>query len=223
MHPDTVISEISAIQVKLLYIHFKSVKINEDIQRTNSLTFSDLESPEAISRKGEIAYNLIDVIALFESYNSLIADIFQYPNIKKYLNAKLTSKLGDVQKRTAKWKYVRNKIGGHVDILPIQDFCKQYNYLGVFISNNLEADFKGVLILQMIESAINSTLSKSKLFPNELLLTTPSDIERLILKVNEDWKPCINLFEYINKLFYRIGRKDKLRLISKEDIGIIKF
>lgn len=223
MNDNTIISEISAIQVKLLFLHFKSVKINEDIQRINSISFTNPESPEAINRRGEIAYHIIDIIALFESYNSFVSNIYNYKNIAKHLNAKLRTKLGNIQKTTAKWKHIRNKIGGHIDIEPIQEFCDLYNYKGVFISNNLEADFKGILILQMIESALNSTLDKSKLFKNTLILTEPSDLAKMISKINDDWKPCLDLFGDIFKLLYKIGKKDKLMVIRKEDIGIIKF
>jgi len=183
MENDTVISEISAIQVKLLFLHFKSIKINEDIQRINSISFSDPESPEAIKKKGEIAYCIIDIIALFESYNSFVRNINNYENIAKYLKRRLRRKLENIKISTAKWKHVRNKIGGHIDIKPIQEFCETYSYKGVFISNDLEADFKGILILQMIESAINSTLNKSKLFSKKVILTQESDLGKIISKI----------------------------------------
>lgn len=223
MDNNTIISEISAIQVKLLFLHFKSIKIIEDIRRTNSIAFSDSASHEAIKKRGEIAYSIIDIIALLESYNSFVSNIYNYKNIAKYLNSKLKSRLGNIQKSTAKWKHVRNKIGGHVDIKPILEFCDNYNYKGVFISNDLEADFKGILILQMIESAINSTLDKSKLFEGKIVLTNQSDLAKLVGKINEDWKPCLDLFGTIFKLLYKIGKKDKLKVIRKENIGIIKF
>ena len=223
MDNDTIITEISAIQVKILYLHFKSVKINEDIRRIDLIQFSDPKSPEAIKKRGEIAYSIIDIIALFESYNSFVKNINNYKNITKYLNKKLRTRLENIKTSTARWKHVRNKMGGHVDIKPIQEFCEIYNYKGVFISNNLEADFKGILILQMIESAINNTLDKSKLFDSQIILTEQADLGRLISKINQDWKPCIDIFNDIFKLLYKIGKKDKLKLISKEDIGLIKF
>ena len=223
MENNTIISEISTIQVKLLFLHFKSVRINEEIQRINSIPFSNRESPEAIKKKGEIAYCIVDIIALFESYNSFVSNIYSYKNISKYLDSKLRTRLGNIQKTTAKWKHVRNKIGGHIDIEPIQEFCENYNYKGVFISNDLEADFKGILILQMIESAINSTLDKSKLFDNKVKLTEQSDLDRLIRKITQDRNPCLDMFGDVFKLLYKIGKKDKLKKITKEDIGIIKF
>ena len=223
MEDNTVIPEVSAIQVKLMYVHFRSIKINDDIMRINSMEFSDPTKPDAIKKKGELAYCIIDIIALFENYNSLVRNIYNYENIEKHLNRKLKSKLEIIRKITADWKHVRNKIGGHVDIKLIREFCEENNYNGVFISNEFEADFKGILILQMIESAINSTLSKSLLFDSNLKLTEPSDLGKLVSKIMEDWKPCVNLFKDVLEFLYKIGKKDKLKRINKEDIGIIKF
>lgn len=223
MNENTLISEISAIQVKLLFLHFKSVKINDDIARINQTEFSSNSVADAIKKRGEMAYNIIDIVVLFESYNSLINNIYNYKKIAKHINSELRFKLGKIQKLTAKWKFVRNKIGGHVDIEPIQEFCDLYEYKGVFISNNLEADFKGILILQMIESAINSTLDKSNLFENKLVLTNKVDLEKLISKINQDWKPCFDLFSDISKFLYKIGKKDKLKTIKGKDVGLIKF
>ncbi len=223
MEDNTIISEVSAIQVKLLYVHFRSIKINDDIDRIKNIEFLDPTAPDAIKKKGELAYSIIDIIALFENYNSLVRNIYNYENIKKHLNRKLKSKLEHIRKITADWKHVRNKIGGHVDIKPILEFCEDNNYKGVFISNELEADFKGVLILQMIESAINSTLNKSQLFESPLKLTESSDLNKLVVAIMRDWKPCFDLFSDISKLLYKIGKKDKLKLIDKKDIGIIKF
>lgn len=223
MEDNTVIPEVSAIQVKLMYVHFRSIKINDDIMRINSMEFSDPTKPDAIKKKGELAYCIIDIIALFENYNSLVRNIYNYENIEKHLNRKLKSRLEIIRKITADWKHVRNKIGGHVDIKPIREFCEENNYNGVFISNEFEADFKGILILQMIESAINSTLSKSLLFDSNLKLTEPSDLGKLVSKIMEDWKPCVNLFKDVSEFLYKIGKKDKLKRINKEDIGIIKF
>ncbi|SHJ57742.1 hypothetical protein SAMN04488028_101559 [Reichenbachiella agariperforans] len=220
---DFVITEVSALQTKLLYLHFKSVKINDDIQRINSINFTDSSSKESITKKGEIAYNLVDIISLFEGYWSLADNIFKYKNVSTHLNSNLNTHLKDLRRRTGKWKHVRNKIGGHLDINTIIDFCEDYNYKGVFISNELEADFKGVLILQMIESAVNSTLEKSHLFKNDLILTEPRDLNLLIDKINEDWLVCLQSFEIVSKFLYKMGKKDKLHRITADDIGIIKF
>ncbi len=219
----TLTTEISSIQIKLLFLHFKSVKINDDIRRIDSIPFKEEVSPERIQTKGEIAYNIIEIISIFENYNSLVSDIFNTARIRDKLTSEITKELSHIRHTTDKWKYVRNKIGGHVDLGPINEFCRDYNYKGVFVSNHLEADFKGVLILQMIEGAINSTIEKSKLFPNRLVLTKQEDLKKLVDKLNSDWWPCIALAKSLSMFLYSIGKAEKMKEIRSEDIGIINF
>ena len=219
----TLTTEVSSIQIKVLYLHFRSVKINADIERINSTYQGNPKSAEAIEGKGEIAFDIVDIISLFENYNSLVNDIYKFESISRKLTSELRRELNDLRNATSKWKYIRNKIGGHLDIEPIQKFCLTYNYSGVFISNELEADFKGILLLQMIESAINSTLVKSKLFENQLTLTTPQDLNKLIVKLHSDWKLCFDIFHSLMRFLYSIGKDEKLKAIAKEDIGLIKF
>lgn len=223
MNNDVVITEISAIQVKLLFLHFKSLKINREIEQIKATSDSLNSIEERIVSNGDIAYSLIDIISSFESYNSLASNFFKYENMTKHLNSSVKRILGGIQKTTGPWMHVRNKIGGHIDIDPILEFCDAYNYKGVFISNKLKADFKGVLILQMIESAINITLHKSKLFDDKLILTDTSSLNKLITRINKDWKFCLDIFEPLSKFLYKIGKKDKLKKITSEDVGIIKF
>ena len=219
----TLTTEISSIQIKVLYLHFKSIKINADIERINSTYNGNPESSETIKGKGDIAFDIIDIISLFENYNSLVGDIYNFENVGQKLTPELRNELGALRKSTSKWKHARNKLGGHLDIEPIQEFCANYNYNGVFISNQLEADFKGVLILQMIAAAINSTLNNSKLFDSKLNLTNSEDLNKLILKINEDWKMCLDIFHSLIKFLYDIGKVEKLKSITKNDIGLIKF
>ena len=221
----TVNSEISALQVKLLYLQFKSIKINNEMNSFKDVSeFDSTESPEAIKSRGEIAYSVIDVIALFENYHSFANDVFNstYP-LTQTMESELIAKLKTIRKVTAQWKHVRNKIGGHLEIDRIKDFCGFHNYKGVFLSNNLEADFKGVLLPMMLGSAINSTLSKSRLFDSELNLTDPQDMNRFIIKFNESWKLCIDLFADFSVYLYKIGKQEKLAVSSPQDIGLIKF
>jgi len=160
---NTITTEVSAIQVKSLYLNFKTIKINDSINQINSLRFENSATPEAISARGEIIYDVIDAITLFENYHSLCDDILKSPNLGPVLTSDLSSYLKLVRKKMSQWKHVRNKLGGHLNLQAIEGFCKKHNYKGVFISNHLEADFKGVLLNMMLESAINETLEKSKL------------------------------------------------------------
>lgn len=187
------------------------------------MQFPDPSKPDAIKQKGEIAYDIIDIVALFENYNSLVADIFKLKLIEQKLPIILKEELNTLKKVTSKWRFVRNKIGGHIDLEPIQEFCATYNYNGVFISNHLEADFKGILLLQIIESALNMTLDNSKLFNSKLTLTNPLDLNKFVSKMNSDWWLCLKIFESLSKFLYDIGKKEKLKTITEKDIGIIKF
>lgn len=206
-----------------MYIHYKTRKINENIERINALTFEEPKSPEAFSKHGERMYDVIDVITLFENYHSLINDILKRKLLSSKLSPKAREELKEVRKITNKWKHVRNKIGGHLELGTIREFCEKYNYKGVFISDNLEADFKGVLLLMMVESAINSTNKKSHLFSKELQLTQSNDLRLFITKFMADWAKCLFLFKTILEFLYGLGKLEKLKTLSIEEIGIIKF
>lgn len=75
----------------------------------------------------------------------------------------------------------------------------------------------------MLESAVNSTLIKSNLFPRELKLMEPNDMKIFIEQFNMDWKIYLDLFKPVFEFIYALGKKEKLENISKDDIGIIKF
>ena len=223
MTDNSLTSDISAIQIKLQYLHFKSIKINEEIDRIRSIQFPNPSSPEAIKTKGEYSFCTIDLISLFEGYNSLLRNILNNKYLLKRLDIDLKTKIEDVKIITGKWKHVRNKIGGHLDIKVIKSFCDKYNYKGVFITNHLEADFKGVILLQIIKSAINNTLNKSHLFEKELILTNIEGIDIFLNKINLDWKRCFLLFNDLSSFLYRIGKSEKMQQIGDKTIGIIKF
>lgn len=216
-------TDISSMQVKLMYLHFKTIKVNESIERINDLKFDNPKTPEAIASKGNLIYDVIDVIIMFESYHSLVDELIRNRLLSSKFNVELKRELQNVRKVMSQWKHVRNKIGGHLDLTVIEEFCKKYNYNGVFISENLEADFKGVLLLMMLETAINSTNEKSNLFEEDLVLTKPLGLNKFNKKFMDDWLLCLNLFESIQEFFYSIGRSEKMKFISKENVGIIKF
>ncbi|GJM36556.1 MAG: hypothetical protein DHS20C18_55570 [Saprospiraceae bacterium] len=220
---NTITTEISGIQVKSLYIHFKTIKINNSINRINSLEFNTLATPEAISAKGDIIYDVIDAITLFENYHSLCEDVLKSPSLGPNLKSDLSSYLKLARKKMSQWKHVRNKLGGHLNLEVIEKICEKHNYKGVFITNHLEADFKGILLKMMLESAINETLDKSKLFEEEIRLTSPLGLSKFIDLFMDDWEIVLNLFPKLNKFIYEIGKEEKLNLITENDIGIIKF
>jgi len=220
---NTITTEVSGIQVKSLYLHFKTIKMNNSIERINSLRFENIATPEAISAKGEIIYDVIDAITLFENYHSLCDDVLKSPNLGPILTSGLSNYLKSARKKMSQWKHIRNELGGHLNLEIIENFCEKHNYKGVFISNHLEADFKGVLLKMMLESAINETLEKSKLFEGTIRLTNFSDLEKFMDLFMSDWEVVLHLFTKLNEFIYQIGKKQKLEIITKADIGIIKF
>ena len=208
---------VSALQVKILYLHYKSFKINSELRRlSKEINFNQANS--SMRKRGELAYCAIDVITLFESYNSYAKDFFSHSKNIKLLDDDFKNKLSYVQKITANWKYVRNKIGGHVDFDTIIRFCDKYNYKGIFLGKNLEIDFKAILLLQMIESAVNSTLNKSRLFDDEICLTNLNDINIFVDKLNLDWLPCIKLLNQSFDFFKKVGLQNRLEVIRIESI-----
>lgn len=206
---------ISALQIKILYLHYKSFKINSEINRlSKEIDFYKLDLSKKI--RGDLAYCAIDVISLFESYNSYTTNFFSTKICP--LDDDFKTKLGYVQKITSKWKHVRNKIGGHVDLDVIVKFCDRYDYKGIFLGRNLEVDFKAILLLKMIESAINCTLNKSKLFEAELSLTNIVDLNKFVDKLKLDWLPCIELLNQSFEFFKKVGLQNKLEVIRIESI-----
>ena len=75
----------------------------------------------------------------------------------------------------------------------------------------------------MLGSAINSTLSKSHLFESEVNLTDPQNLNRFIIKFNESWKLCLDIFADFSIFIYKIGKQEKLSVSTPDDIGIIKY
>ncbi|MBT7093600.1 MAG: hypothetical protein HN936_10160, partial [Bacteroidetes bacterium] len=193
------------------------------IQRINKLRFRKPATPKAIIAKGEILYDVIDAITLFENYHSLCDDVLQSKTLGPSLPEKLVKYLKLTRKKMAQWKHVRNNLGGHLNLDVIRGICEFHNYRGVFVSNHLEADFKGVLLNMMLGKAVNETMSKSKLFVKEIDLTNPGDLNEFITLFMADWRITLDLFSKLNEFLYKIGRKEKMGTMFAGDIGIIKF
>ncbi|MBK7809148.1 MAG: hypothetical protein IPJ51_23110 [Saprospiraceae bacterium] len=218
---ETITTEIAAIQVKSLYLHFKTVKINESILNTNKLKFANPASPEALAKKGELLFDVIDAITLFENYHSLCDDVLNSRLIGPKLTEKVSAYLKNLRKIMAQWKHVRNKLGGHLNIENITSICDKHNFKGVFISNFIEADFKAILLNMLVEESVNSSLNKSQLFEGEITLTNPSDLGRFVTKFMENWNVALNLNSILLEFLYDIGKSEKLKVTN--EIGIIKF
>lgn len=116
--------EISVMQVKIMYLHYKSIRINENIRTLSSKQFESLKSTEALITRGTIVYDIVDVIALYENYHSFSDKMLKYNGFASAIPYSLKKALTEVRKRMTKWKHVRNKIGGHLDTESVLEFSR---------------------------------------------------------------------------------------------------
>jgi len=219
----TLTVEVSGIKVKTMYLHCKLVKINDDFLRINEMKFNNPASPKAFSTYGERVYNVIDTITLFENYYSLCDEILKSQELGPLLPLDLSQYLKALRKKMSQWKHVRNKLGGHLNLGVIMELCEKNNYKGVFLSNHIIEDFKGVLLYKMLGEAVNNTLSKSKLFDSELELTKPQDFNLFIGVFMNDFRFTLELLNRIFSFLYDIGRAEKISVSTQLDIGLINF
>ncbi len=220
----TLTSRVAAIEVKMLHLQFRMKKIFEDQKLLNSQQ-SDLKgNRETIKGMNNAAYSFIDMLVTMENLYQLVNDIFATPEIRQRFNKDMYQLLNNTKKLTQKWKPVRNKLGGHIDIEIVEQFCEKHNYKGVFITDDLEADL-GVLNMLMIESAVNSARNVSDIFERDLNLKQngiPQEMKLLVDTINKDWNTAFGYFEPMMKFIYEIGKKEKLAKSHPDDLkGIV--
>ncbi len=223
-HTTTLTSRVAAIEVKMLHLQFRMKKIFEDQQYLNEQRSNFKENREIIKGMNNAAYNFIDMLVTMENLYQLISDIFATPEIREKFNQDMYKLLNKTKKITQKWKPVRNKLGGHIDIEVIVQFCEHHNYKGVFISDDLESDL-GVLNMLMIESAVNSARNVFDIFGRDINLKNngmPTEIKLLVDTINEDWNTAFEYFAPMMQFLYEIGKKEKLKNSHPEDLkGIV--
>lgn len=232
----TLTYDIAAIHVKLFHLWFRVKKISDDkesLKKKNSealmkfksgalMEFKSKELMKFIHAVKYTVYALIDQVIAMEHISCLICDIFDSKTIKPYLNKDDTTLLNKIKKVTKKWRFVRNKLGGHIDSTMVEEMCKLYDFKGIFLSDNNEADGT-ILNIMLIIQAINSTRKSNDIFGRDLDIKKDfSDIPTFIDELNGDWDTVTNnSFEYLMNLLYKIGMKEKLRDTNTEDqIGL---
>jgi hypothetical protein len=159
------------------------------------------------------------MLITFEHMFQLVNDIFNTPELKQRLDQTTIQLLGDVRRIAQKWKQVRNKLGGHIDIEIVEKFCKDHNYYGVFISNDLEADI-GLLNMFLIESAMNAARTKSDILGRELNLKNNGvapEMKLFVNTLNNDWNAMFSYFEPLMKFLYEVGKKEKMGCTDPKD------
>jgi len=220
----TLIHRVAAIQVEMLHIQFRKKKIFEDQKRLATKDNSNISPRESLKVNYGAVYNTIDMIITFEHLYQLFNQIFATPELKDNFDEDLVKILGDARKTAQKWVSVRNKIGGHIDIEVAEAFCKQNNYKGVFLSDDLEADVT-VLNMLLIFSAINEVKDKNKLFERDLDLKKygiNNEMKMFVEKLNEDWELVFSYFKPMMEFLYKLGKKEKLlATIPSERNGVV--
>lgn len=220
----TLTSRVASIEVKMLHLQFRMKKIYEDQKMLNRQMPQFKNNREIIKGMKNAAYNCIDMLVTMGNLYQLINDIFATPEIREKFDKDMCQLLNQTKKITQKWKPVRNKLGGHIDIEIVEQFCAQHNYKGVFISNDLELDM-GALNILMIESAVNSARNVSDIFGRDLNLKQngiPQEIKLLVETLNKDWNTAFGYFEPMMEFLYKIGKEEKLANSHPGDLkGIV--
>ena len=215
----TLTNRVAAIQVKMLHLQFRMKKIYEDQKLLNSKLPSYKTPRELIKGMNNAVYSAIDMLITFEHMFQLVNDIFGTPELKDRLDQSTTKLLGNVRKVAQKWKHVRNKLGGHIDIEIAETFCEEHNYCGVFLSDDLEADI-GMLNMLLIESAVNSVRSKSDILGRDLDLKNNGigpEIKLFVETLNNDWNTVFGYFEPLMTFLYKVGKKEKMECTDPKD------
>ncbi len=219
----TLTYRIAALQVKMLHIQLRMRKIYEDQKIINEKMNNFKSNRELIKGSNTTIYSSIDMIITMEHLHQLVSDIFATKEITQHFDKEMYKILNSTRDITKKWKYVRNKIGGHIDMDVAEDFCEKHNFKGVFISEDLETDLSAINML-LLESAINSARKSSDIFGRDLELKNnlAGEIGIFVNKLNSDWNTAFAYFKPLSKLMYSVGKKEKIAWAGPDNIeGII--
>jgi hypothetical protein len=114
--PTTLTSRVAAIEVKMLHLQFRMKKIFEDQKLLNSQLPNLKGNREIIKGMNNASYSFIDMLVTMENLYQLVNDIFATSEIRERFTKDIYQLLNKTKKLTQKWKPVRNKLGGHIDI-----------------------------------------------------------------------------------------------------------
>ncbi|PCJ15142.1 MAG: hypothetical protein COB02_18290 [Candidatus Cloacimonadota bacterium] len=207
----TLTNRVAAIQIKMLHIQYKMVKTFEDQKALNSLNEFKNDRDKVKGLKNS-TYSFIEMISTFEYIEGLMNDILQTKEINYKLDHKLKKQLKKVKSRASKWKPMRHKIGGHIDIKVLEDLCKKNGYKGVFISDDLYSDAT-ILNLLYIQESFNAGRQKSNLLDEDIDFTKfglANEIEKLVKLINDDWDFVFQYFNPMMEALYKMGKQEKM-------------
>lgn len=217
-HKSTLTTKVAAIQTKMLHLQFRMKKIYEDQSLLNEKKASFKTNRETIRGLTNSAYSFIDMLITMEHAHQLMKDFFATQELTQHFDKNTYTLLNDVKKISEKWKYVRNKLGGHIDSQVVEEMCVNHNFKGVFLSDDLETDV-GVLNMLLIESAINAARKSHDIFGRELEMKKklPGEVEAIVTKLNEDWNAVFSYFKPLMELLYKAGKEEKILATSPEE------
>ena len=127
----TLTSKVAALQFKMLHIQFRAVKISEDQSRLNEVECTD--NRDKIKKFRNAAYSTIDMIICMEHILGVLNDLLSMTELRSRMDLDLLKKDNESKKAAARWKPVRNNVGGHLSIDAFSEFCEQHNYKGVLL------------------------------------------------------------------------------------------
>ena len=220
----TLTTKVAAIQVKMLHLQFRMKKIRDEQLLINKKKSQFKSNRDACCGLINSTYLLIDKLIIMEYAYQLMKDFFATDELTQYFNKDTYVLLNNVKKVSEKWKNVRNKIGGHIDIKVAEDMCNKHNYKGVFLSKDLETDV-GILNMLLIESAVNAARRSQDIFGRDLEMKKKivDEAKVLITELDSDWAIVFNCFKPLMELIYKVGKEEKILVTSPEDReGIVR-
>lgn len=212
----TLTTRFASIQVKLLHLHYRMKKIHEDQERLNEQVATT--NREQIRGMLPSAYNFINMLISFEHVAELIKNIFETKEIFKNIEIRDIAILNKSKKVAEKWRPVRNKLGGHIDIKITDALCDRHGFRGVFLSDDLECDVS-VLNFLLIESAMNSSRKASDILGRDLDMRSSlaNEMKFLVDTINKDWYRIYLDFKPMIEMLYNIGKAEKVKNTRPED------
>ena len=207
----TLTYRVAAVQVKMMHIQYRLKKIHDDQEIINEKLKNITTNRDILREIGTTVYSTVDMLITMEHLYQLTNDIFSTTELTQHFNKKIYQIINNTKKIAKKWKFVRNKLGGHIDINTVEDFCDKHNFKGVFISDDFECDVSALNMI-LIESAVNSARSSYDIFARDLDLRKdlPGEMKLLVDELNKDWNEAFLYFEPLMKLMYKVGKKEKI-------------
>lgn len=214
----TLTSRFAAIQLTMLHLQFRMKKIHDDqaqLSKRKPKTNRDI-----IRNFLPSGYSCIDMLLSFEHMAQLMSDVFATPELRQHFDRDTYTMLNHTKKLAEKWRPVRNRLGGHIDIDMVEELCVRHGFRGVFLSDDLECDL-AVLNLLLLESALNAARSSSDILGRDLEMKRDlmGETKLLVDTINDDWNSIYEYFKPLMELMYRAGKQEKIAVTPPANRG----